>query len=60
MGRHPRWGQELCVVDGSHVVQVVESFLDKIAQQAKPGERVAAVVDRIEVTRLREYIFSDV
>ncbi len=60
MGRHPRWGQELCVVDGSHVVQVVESFLDKIAQQAKPGERVADVVERIEVTRLRKEIFPDV
>jgi dissimilatory sulfite reductase (desulfoviridin) alpha/beta subunit len=60
MGRHPRWGQELCVVDGSHVVQVVEGFLDKIAQQTKPGERIADVVERIEVTRLRKDFFSDV
>jgi dissimilatory sulfite reductase (desulfoviridin) alpha/beta subunit len=60
MGRNPRWGQELCLVDGSHVVQVVKSFLDKTAQQAKPGERIADVVDRIEVTGLREDIFSDV
>ena len=60
MGRHPRWGQEMCVVDGSNVVQVVESFLDKTAQQAEPGDRLATVVERIEVTRLREEIFSDV
>ncbi len=56
MGRHPRWGQELCVVDGSHVVQVVKSFLGKTAQQAKPGERMASVVERIGAGRLREEI----
>ncbi len=47
-------------MDGSHVVQMVKSFLDKTAQQAKPGERIADVVDRIEVSGLREDIFSDV
>jgi anaerobic sulfite reductase subunit C len=60
MGRHPRWGQELCVVDGSSVARVVEGFLDKTAQQAEPGDRLATVVERIEVTRLREEIFSGV
>ncbi len=47
MGRHPRWGQELCVVDGSRVVEQVERFLDAIVRRAKEGERIASVVERI-------------
>ena len=47
MGRHPRWAQELCVVDGSHVVEEVERFLDRVARRAKEGERIASVVERI-------------
>jgi dissimilatory sulfite reductase (desulfoviridin) alpha/beta subunit len=47
MGRHPRWGQELCVVDGSHVVDQIERFLDRIARRAEQGERFASVVERV-------------
>ena len=47
MGRHPRWGQELCVVDGSDVVGEVDRFLDAIARRAEEGESIASVVERI-------------
>ena len=57
MGKHPRWAQELCVVDGSCVVRVVGNFLERIAQWAKPAERLASVVERVGAARLREEIF---
>ncbi len=52
MGRHPRWGQELCVVDGFHVVGEVERFLDRIARRAREGERIAFVLERIGLSGL--------
>ena len=47
MGRHPRWAQELCVVDASHVAEEVERFLDAIARRAEEGEKIASVLERI-------------
>ncbi len=60
MGRHPKFGQELCVVQGSCVGAVVESFLKIINHRAKTGERIAAVVERIGIIKLKEEIFADV
>lgn len=60
MGRHPRWAQELCVVDGSSVVKALEGLLERVAQQAKPGERIASAVERIGADRLGEEIFADI
>lgn len=37
VGRHPRGTQELCGVDGSCVVKVVERFLERLAQRACVG-----------------------
>ena len=56
IGRHPRWGQELCVVDGSRVVEEVERFLDRIARRAEDGEKIASVLDRIGLSGLGEDI----
>jgi dissimilatory sulfite reductase (desulfoviridin) alpha/beta subunit len=56
MGRHPKWAQELCVVDGSNVVQVVESFLDKVISLLRPDEHMAALVGRIGLARLMEEV----
>jgi dissimilatory sulfite reductase (desulfoviridin) alpha/beta subunit len=47
MGRHPRWAQELCVVDASHVAGEVARFLDAISRRAEEGEKIASVVERI-------------
>jgi dissimilatory sulfite reductase (desulfoviridin) alpha/beta subunit len=60
MGRHPRWAEELCVVDDSDIVDVVQSFLNRITRYAGAGERIANVVERIGVARLREEMFVDV
>ncbi len=58
MGRHPRWAEELCVVDGSCVVKAVESFLERTAHHAKPSERIASVIERVGAVKLKEEIFS--
>lgn len=58
MGRHPRWAQELCIVDSSKVVGVIESLLKVIAEKAGQGERMANVVERLEITGLKEKMFS--
>ena len=58
MGRHPRWAEELCVVDGSCVVKAVESFLERTAHHAKPSERIASVIERVGAAKLKEEIFS--
>ena len=47
MGRHPRWAQELGVVDGSHVAGEVDRFLNAITRRAEEGEKIASVVERI-------------
>ena len=57
MGRHPRLAEELCVVDSSCVVKAVESFLERAAHHAKPSERIASVVARVGVAKLKEEMF---
>ena len=56
MGRHPRWAQELCVVDGSLVVEEIARFLDRITQRADKGEKIASVLERIGLVGLVEDI----
>lgn len=58
MGRHPRWAQELCVVDSSRVVKALQSFLQITAHHAKPTERIASVIERLGVAKLKEECFS--
>ena len=58
MGRHPRWGQELCVVEGPRVAEVIGCFLEKTAQRAEAGEKVACVVERIGLSELRHGSWS--
>jgi len=60
MGRHPRWTEELCIVDASAMVETVRSLLNRIARHARDGERTANVVERIGVAGLRKEVFISV
>jgi len=53
MGRHPRWAEQLCIVDGPDVVEAIQGFLDRLSQLARPGERAASVAERIGMAGLR-------
>jgi len=54
MGRHPRWAEQLCVVDGSSLVETIQNFFEKLNRIARPGERAASMVERIGIAGLRE------
>ena len=54
MGRHPRWAEQLYIVDSSGVVEAIQGFLDRLSRYALPGERVASVAERIGIAGLRE------
>lgn len=54
MGRHPRWAEQLCVVDGPDVVNVIQSFFEEVRRHAGPGERTANVTERIGIATLKE------
>lgn len=60
MGRHPRFAEELCVVDNSDAAGTVRTLLNRIAHHAKQGDRASSVVERIGVTNLKEQVFFDV
>ncbi len=59
MGRHPRWAEELCLADDSDLVNVLQSFFDRISRHARPGERTANTVERVGAVNLREEMFVD-
>jgi anaerobic sulfite reductase subunit C len=54
MGRHPRWAEHLCLVDGSWLVETIQNFFDRLNRIAQPGERLASMVERIGIAGLRE------
>lgn len=60
MGRHPRWAEELCVVDSSVLARVIRSLLERIVWSAGNGERAANVVERTGLAGLREKVLLDV
>lgn len=59
MGKHPQWGQELCLVSDSSVPLAVKGFLDKIGDLAKVGERIAAITEKLEITELKKEIVAN-
>jgi dissimilatory sulfite reductase (desulfoviridin) alpha/beta subunit len=59
MGRHPRWAEDLCVVDPASAAAVVRAFLDCVTPQMRPGEPVANAVARMTVERLRQEVLAE-
>jgi len=56
MGRHPRWAEELCIVEVQSVPGVLLAFLDYLGREARPPEGAAAVVERTGLEPLRQHV----
>lgn len=58
MGRHPRWAEQLCVVNREAVIGALGLSLDYLACKARGPERPADVVERVGMEALRRQVLD--